>query len=141
MTRQQALAQLIRDVQADIASYSVLRDALDHQFQAALRHDSSTLSAVAQEITDLVSDLEQRRQVRVTLTQALTGNPQPASIAPVLTQLASAPRALLATGWDTLEGLVRECKARNTRNCELIVAQHSLMQRVLHGEEGTYAAT
>lgn len=141
MTRQQALAQLIRDVQADIACYGVLRQALDSQFQAALHHDSAGLSAVAQKITDLVDELERRRQLRMTLTQALTGEARPSSIDAVLTQLASAPRALLTTGWDTLESLVRECKALNTRNCELIVAQHSLMQRVLHGEEGTYAAT
>ena len=41
--------------------------------------------------------------------------------------------------WASLESLVRECKALNARNGRLIVDQHDIMQRVLHGEADIYA--
>lgn len=138
MTRQEALTRVLRDVASDIADYGRLRDALEHQFQAALRHDSARLTDITQEITDLVDLLEQRRLMRVQLTQALTKEAQPRSIDGVLAQLHGAQREALATDWATLEELVRGCKALNSRNCDLIVTQNTIMQHVLHGEENCY---
>ncbi len=41
--------------------------------------------------------------------------------------------------WVALEQMVLECKRLNARNSDLLTEQYSIMQRVLHGEEDTYA--
>ncbi|MNS92025.1 hypothetical protein D3C72_1261420 [compost metagenome] len=41
--------------------------------------------------------------------------------------------------WAALEQMVLECKRLNARNSDLLTEQYSIMQRVLHGEEDTYA--
>ena len=42
-------------------------------------------------------------------------------------------------GSGALEQMVLECKRLNARNSEFLTEQYSIMQRVLHGEEDTYA--
>lgn len=138
MTRQQNLARLIRDVQADIGDYGVLRGLLDRQFHAALAHHGAELAALAEQITATVEILDKRRAHRIELLRVLTGEPRPRSLDRLLAQLPPAPRELLASCWHELEQLVRDCKAQNVCNCELIVEQNALMRRVLHGEGDTY---
>lgn len=140
MNRQEAVARLIRDVQSDIEDYGVLRQALAQQFDSAMLHDSHKLAELADQITALVDTLDQRRVARMAITRALTGEAQPRNIQGVLEQLAVGPRTVLEALWQELERLVRECKQLNVRNCEFIVEQNAIMQRVLHGEESTYAA-
>ena len=48
-------------------------------------------------------------------------------------------RAKLAAAWSELERLVVACKAATTRNGNLLAEQFTVMQRVLHGGDGTYA--
>jgi flagella synthesis protein FlgN len=43
------------------------------------------------------------------------------------------------TGWDKLEALVRDCKQATVRNGNLMAEQFTIMQRLLHGEDDTYA--
>lgn len=139
MNRQEALVRLVRDVQSDIEDYGVLRVALSSQFESALLHDSQRLAELAGQITALVDALDERRLTRMAITRALSGQEQPRNLAAVLDLLAPSARAMLDDLWQQLEGLVRECKQLNVRNCEFIVEQNALMQRVLHGEESTYA--
>ena len=134
-----ALTQLVQGMRADIADYRRLRALLETQFEAALRHQTTGLIDVAAKITELVDTLEQRRQERIALAGALIGPEEPISMQGVMRLLAESSRASLQADWDTLEGLVRECKEANTRNCRLLTDQHEIMQRVLNREADTYA--
>lgn len=140
MNRQEAVARLVHDVQSDIEDYGVLRQALVRQFESAMLHDSHRLAELAAQITDLVDTLDQRRLARMAITRALSGQAQPRNLQAVFDLLAPPARTALEGLWRELEELVRECKQLNVRNCEFIVEQNALMQRVLHGEESTYAA-
>lgn len=140
MTRNEAMLRLIRDVQADVRDYGSLRQLLENQFQSAVRHETSRLNQLANEIVVLVDTLDSRREDRVMLIHALTGETDPHNIQGVLAQLTANAHDTLTTQWQALEALVRECKSLNTRNCELIVEQNAIMQRVLHGEDSIYAA-
>lgn len=139
MTRQDAIAKLILDVLADIQGYDTLAGMLEEQFHAALRHDTDQLCLLADDIVELVDIMDQRREERLTLIHALTGEQAPHNIDGVLAQLNPMARASLSVKWQELESKVRECKQRNTRNCELIVEQNTIMQQVLHGDGGLYA--
>lgn len=133
------LAKVVGSVQADQADYDRLRQLLEAQFQAALRHQSDALVDIAAQITDLVAVLEERRGQRVEAAAKLLGLQQPSSMVALFDLLAPAPRAALAASWDALEGLVNECKTMNLRNGRLLMGQHEIMQRVLNGESDTYA--
>jgi flagella synthesis protein FlgN len=41
--------------------------------------------------------------------------------------------------WERLETLVRDCKQATARNGNLMAEQFTIMQRLLHGEDDTYA--
>lgn len=139
MTRQDAIAKLILDVLADIQAYDALAIMLEDQFHAALRHDTDQLCRLADDIVELVDVMDRRREERLTLIHALTGEQTPRNIDGVLAQLNPMARASLSVKWQELESKVRDCKQRNTRNCELIVEQNSIMQQVLHGDGAVYA--
>lgn len=138
MTRQEAVARLTHGVRADVQDYQRLQALLEEQFAAALRHHATRLTELAESIATLVDGLEQRRRERVMLAGALLGTDKPAMPA-LFARLPDGPRAPLEAAWHQLEQLVRDCKTLNQRNCNLMVEQHALMQRVLHGEGDTYA--
>lgn len=140
MTRQEAMNRLIQDVLADVRDYGLLRAMLEEQFQCAVRHETARLGHLADEIVSLVDTLDKRREDRLMLMYALTGQEAPRNVDALLPMLTPAARVTLSQQWQALESAVRECKALNTRNCELIVEQNAIMQRVLHGEEGLYVA-
>jgi flagella synthesis protein FlgN len=81
--------------------------------------------------------LEQRRKERVTLVATLLG--AGAAMTSTFALLNGNTRAALESGWRMLEALVSECKRLNVRNGQLMMEQQSIMQRVLRGEEQTYA--
>lgn len=135
----QAMMQLVQGMRADIVDYRRLREFLELQFHGALRHQSHTLVDVAANITELVDTLEQRRQERVALASELIGPGEPVSMQGVMRLLTESSRAVVQADWDMLEGLVRECKEANARNCRLLTEQHEIMQRVLNREADTYA--
>jgi flagella synthesis protein FlgN len=60
-------------------------------------------------------------------------------MAALLDSLPAPQRALMAADWADLEQRVVACKQATTRNSTLLAEQYSVMQRVLHGEEQTYA--
>lgn len=134
-----ALIRLVQGMRADIADYRRLRELLELQFDAVLRHQSPTLVDLSGKITALVDTLDQRRQERMTLAGELIGPGKPVSMQGVVRLLAESSRASVEADWETLEELVRDCKDANMRNCRLLTEQHETMQRVLNQEAHTYA--
>jgi flagella synthesis protein FlgN len=53
--------------------------------------------------------------------------------------LAAPQRARTQAEWEQLTRLVSECKEATGRNGYLMAEQYSTMQRVLHGDDQTYA--
>jgi flagella synthesis protein FlgN len=137
VTPAEALDSVMRGVGHDLRDYHVLRSLLEAQFHAALRHEATPLATLAERITELVDGLERRRIERVALVEALVG--PGARMTTLIARVGGARRQRLASGWEALEAAVGDCKALNARNCRLMTDQHDIMQRVLHGEDQTYA--
>jgi flagella synthesis protein FlgN len=137
LTRDQAVARLLDGIQADLQACAVIRDLLERQFQAALRHRGAELGVLAEELMPQLDAMEQRRQQRVQLVRALHG--AAAGMDDLLNALPAAQRSRAASDWERLEQLVRDCKQATTRNGNLMADQYTVMQRVLHGEDQLYA--
>jgi flagella synthesis protein FlgN len=137
LTRQQAGAQLAAGVRADLAACAAILELLERQFDAALRHQGARLAELAQQLEPALEAMEARRRQRVALVRALLG--LDATMAGFIAGLEDPERAKLGAEWAGLEQLVVECKRATTRNSALLAEQFSVMQRVLHGEEQTYA--
>lgn len=137
MTRQQAVAALVDGVQLDLEAAKAILALLERQFQAALRHKGSELAALAEELTPALDAMDARRRQRVALVRALHG--VEGTMAQFVAAQPEPARARLAAAWSELERLVVACKAATTRNGNLLADQFTTMQRVLHGEDQTYA--
>jgi len=137
LTRDQAVTRLLDGIQADIQACAAIRDLLERQFEAALRHRGAELGELAGELMPQLDAMEQRRQQRVQLVSALHG--PDATMDDLLNSLAAPQRARAAADWERLEALVRDCQEATTRNSGLMAEQYTVMQRVLHGEEQVYA--
>lgn len=137
MTRPQANAALVDGVQADVRDSAEVLALLERQFEAALRHQTAELTALAGLLAPLLDAMEARRQQRVALVRALLG--EGATMAQFILTLGEPAQGALAAAWADLEHTVQACKAASTRNGNLLAEQHTVMQRVLHGEEGIYA--
>jgi len=137
LTRDQAVLRLLDGIDADLGACGTIRDLLESQFQAALRHRAAELAALAERLTPELEAMEQRRQQRVQLVRALLG-PQ-ATMDDLFGSLPGLLRTRGQTGWDKLEALVRDCKQATVRNGNLMAEQFTIMQRLLHGEDDTYA--
>lgn len=135
-TRQEALQQVLQGVAADVQAYAVLHDLMEQQFFAALKHQGHRLNELAEEISNLVDTLQERRRQRVALAQVVAG-PE-AAMADVYALLKPDVRVRLEQDWRHLETMVAECKRLGKRNSDLLVEQYSIMQRVLHGEDQIY---
>lgn len=136
-TRQDAMRALLAGIADDLQAYSALAALLEQQFDAAVRHQAPRLAEVADQISVLVDQANARRVQRVALAQRLNG--PDATMAQAFALLKDAAREKIQADWQTLEGMVLECKRLSKRNADLLVEQHSIMQRVLHGEEHIYA--
>jgi flagella synthesis protein FlgN len=137
LTRDQAVARLLDGIAADMTACGTIRDLLERQFQAAMRHHGSELALLAGQLTPELDAMEQRRRQRVQLVRALLG--QDATMDDLLGSLPAPQRTRGQAEWERLEGLVRDCKQATTRNGNLMAEQFTIMQRLLHGEDGTYA--
>jgi flagella synthesis protein FlgN len=127
---------LLAGIADDLQAYAALAALLEEQFDAALRHQGPRLGEIAERIGTVVAAADGRRQQRVALAQQLNG--PKATMAQAFGLLKPAGRAKMEADWLALEAQVIECKRLSKRNAELLVEQHSIMQRVLHGEEHTY---
>ncbi|MBV7535134.1 flagellar export chaperone FlgN [Duganella sp. sic0402] len=137
MSRQDAMRLLLAGIAADLQAYAQLQQALQQQFEAALRHKSSELAAAADAISALVDAMEQRRAERVALVQRLVG--ETGNMAQAFALLKNTAREKMEADWSLLEQAVTECKRLSKRNGDLLAEQYTIMQRVLHGEEQIYA--
>jgi flagella synthesis protein FlgN len=136
LSRQDAMRQLLAGIEADLQSYQQMLDLIARQFEAAIRHQSENLAAIAQEMGALVDVLEARRAQRVELATRLTG-PQ-ATMEQVFALLKPDARARLEADWAQLEGMVQTAREMGRRNADLLAEQYTIMQRVLHGDDQTY---
>jgi flagella synthesis protein FlgN len=127
---------LLSGIADDLQAYASLTALLEEQFDAALRHQGPRLADIADKIGAMVALADARRIRRVALAQHLNG-PQ-ATMAQAFALLKNAAREKIEADWKTLETMVVECKRLSKRNADLLVEQHGIMQRVLHGEEHTY---
>ena len=137
LTRQQAASALVDGVEQDLDAASAIHALLERQFQAALRHQSTELGLLAEELAPALDAMDARRRQRVALVRALHG--PDATMAGFIATQAEPGRAKLAAAWGELERLVVACKLATTRNGNLLAEQFTVMQRVLHGGDGTYA--
>jgi flagella synthesis protein FlgN len=137
LTRDQAVTRLLDGIQADSQACAAIRDLLERQFEAALRHRGAELGELAGELMPQLDAMEQRRQQRVQLVSALHG--PDATMDDLLNALAGPQRAHASADWERLEALVRDCQEATARNSSLMAEQYTVMQRVLHGEEQVYA--
>lgn len=137
MTRQDAMRALLAGIADDLRAYPALQDLLEQQFHAALRHQAAQLGQVAEAISALVDTLQARRAQRVALAQRLLGST--ANMDQAFALLKNPAREKIESDWKTLETMVVECKRLSKRNSDLLLEQHSIMQRVLHGEDQLYA--
>ena len=137
MTRDQAVARLLDGVQDDLTACAAVRALLERQFQAALRHRGPELALLAEDLMPQLDAMEERRQQRVQLVRALFG--PDATMDQLFASLAAPQRSSASAAWAQLERLVRDCKQATARNANLMAEQYSVMQRLLHGENDTYA--
>jgi len=137
ITRQEAMRRVLQGMTDDSVDYAALKTLLEEQFQATLHHQSAQLTALAEQVVAAVEPLDARRRQRVSLVTALLG-PQ-GDMPQLFALLQEDARATAERDWVALEQMVLECKRLNTRNSDLLTEQYSIMQRVLHGEEDTYA--
>jgi flagella synthesis protein FlgN len=137
MTRSEAYAKLQDGVSADLDACAGMLALLEQQFECALRHQSARLAELAALLEPALDSMEARRVERLSLVRALLG--AQGTMAALLDSLPAAQRARMAADWAELEQRVLACKQGTTRNSTLLAEQYSVMQRVLHGEEQTYA--
>jgi len=137
MTREQAVGRVLDDIHADLGACATIRDLLERQFSAALRHRGAELSALSELLMPQLDAMEARRQQRVQLVRALCG--EQATMDDLFGGLDERRRKLARANWEHLEQLVADCKQATIRNQYLMAEQHSTMQRVLHGDDQTYA--
>ena len=137
ITRQEAVRRVLQGMTDDRVGYAALQTLLEEQFQAALQHQSTRLTALADQVIAAVEPLDARRRQRVSLVTALLG-PQ-GDMPQLFALLQEDARSKAEADWVALEQMVLECKRLNARNSDLLTEQYSIMQRVLHGEEDTYA--
>ena len=137
LTRTQANALLLEGVGRDLQEAAAIHALLEQQFEAAVRHRSAELSALAEHLAPMLEAMEGRRQQRLQLVRALLG-PQ-ATMEQYSASLAADARATFDAAWAELETIVRACKEATIRNGQLLAEQYSVMQRVLHGEDAIYA--
>lgn len=137
ITRQEAVRRVMQGIADDGLGYAALLALLEAQFQATLRHQNAQLTTLADQVIAAVEPLDARRRQRVTLVTALLG--PKGDMQQLFALLPQDARSQAQADWSALEQMVLECKRLNARNSELLTEQYSIMQRVLHGEEDTYA--
>ena len=137
ITRQEAVRRVLQGMTDDSVGYAALQTLLEEQFQATLQHQSTRLTALADQVIAAVEPLDARRRQRVSLVTALLG-PQ-GDMPQLFALLQEDARSKAEADWAALEQMVLECKRLNARNSDLLTEQYSIMRRVLHGEEDTYA--
>jgi flagella synthesis protein FlgN len=137
LSRPDAMKLLLQGVADDLAAYHDMLALMELQFEAAIRHQGERLMEIAAVISEQCDGMEARRSQRVALASQLVG--EAGAMTAVAALLKPAPRAQLMADWQQLEAMVQAARQLGKRNAELLAEQYSIMQRVLHGEDQTYA--
>ncbi len=150
MAQSSPLQRILAGVRDDLSDYRRLRELLDAQFAAALRHRADEIRDAVRGILELTAALEGRRRERVRLVEEVlaaertaSGNSKRPTPGPSLLGISACLPAAMRANFDAccgkLEQLVRECKRRNRRNCHVLTAQQEVMRQVLNPGAGIYA--
>jgi len=139
MTRNEALAALIKGVHADLRAFTYLKGLLEQQFSIALVHDGERMTQTVQSIETTVAALERSRRERMALLAVIAPRADRPSIEPALQALPERHRERLSKMWGELEKLVTQCRELNLRNGQLMASQQEIFRRVFDSEQHTYA--
>lgn len=131
-----AFLELVRDDQTD---FHAMRELLQAQFDAALRHDPVRVADVCESISALTERITQRGHERLALARQISGTQGDAAYEMVQKALPHGVRATVKQWYTDLQAMVAECQRLNARNCDLLMSQYEIMQRVLNDEVHTYA--
>ncbi|MDH0868349.1 flagellar export chaperone FlgN [Mitsuaria sp. GD03876] len=133
------LRQLREGLAQDLRGYGALRELLERQFHAALRHQSEEMAALSAGILAQAAEIEAQRAHRRELLVALLGRAGQPSLRALLDRLPVEMGEPLLALRQAIERALAECKAMNLRNAQLIGEQQALMQQLLGREEHVYA--
>jgi flagella synthesis protein FlgN len=133
------LRQLREGLSQDLNAYGALRELLERQFQAALRHQAEEIAALSAGILAQAAEIDAHRSHRRELLTALLGRAGQPTLRALLDRLPPAAGEPLLALRQGIERALAECKAMNARNAQLITEQQALMQRLLGREEHIYA--
>ncbi len=133
------LRQLTDGLRHDLAAYDDLRELLNQQFNAALKHDADQMSELSARILTQVATLDVQRARRRDLLVSLLGSAVEPSVRTLLQRLPASAAQPIAVLWRALEQALTACKTLNLRNCQLITEQQALMQQLMGREEHVYA--
>ncbi len=133
------LRQLSDGLRQDLSAYDDLRELLNQQFNAALKHDADQMSELSARILTQVAALDVQRARRRELLVSLLGSAVEPSVRSLLQRLPASTAQPIAVQWRALEQALTACKTLNLRNCQLISEQQALMQQLMGREEHVYA--
>lgn len=133
------LRQLGDGLRQDLSAYDDLRELLNRQFNAALKHDADQMSELSARILTQVAALDVQRARRRELLVSLLGSAVEPSVRSLLQRLPASMAQPIAVQWRALEQALTACKTLNLRNCQLISEQQALMQQLMGREEHVYA--
>jgi flagella synthesis protein FlgN len=133
------LRRLLQGIQQDLEAYGRLQELLELQFAAAMQPRSRLLAETTEAILVLVQGIDTRRGERMEFASRLAHRRDARAMEHVLERLPAASRERWAGLWAALQHKVRDCKALNARNGQLLMDQQEIMQRVRGAEVHTYA--
>ena len=130
------LKRALDDLDGEVMAYRKLSGMLDEQFQTAQCLDTASLARISDAIAHEVSRLNERHRERAQLLTTASS---------LVLRLPAARGKLAHEALEKrrteLKKLAVQCKASTLRNGQLLASQYDTMQRVLRGEQHTYAPT
>jgi len=135
--RQEAVRRVLQGMTDDSVGYADLANLAGRAIPGHLAAPEHPADSTGRPGHRAVEPLDARRRQRVSLVTALLG--AQGDMSQLFALLQEDARATAERDWIALEQMVLECKRLNARNSDLLTEQYSIMQRVLHGEEDTYA--
>jgi flagellar biosynthesis/type III secretory pathway chaperone len=128
------LAQMVGELDSELASYDTLGALLEEQYRMAARMDSNALIKLSAQIGQVIADLRLRHSNRTAeLRKAMTVLCRLQCVVPDAS-LAELQQRCLA-----LQQQVHSCRTLIKRNGELLADQFERVHYAVHGETHTYA--
>ena len=138
MNKQDLLKALIISINQDIKGYTKLRTLLLMQQKLIMRHNSSELIDLNEDLQCLITKLNHNAKLRIKfLTQLGISSPVKA-IAQICQMLPKSIAQKLEVTWLDLEKLAKEGKAINDANGNLIALQKEAIDSLINDNEFDY---